>query len=41
MASDWYSKGVSLFVVDSDYSILRRGIETRMSECRAALPKAE
>jgi staphyloferrin B biosynthesis citrate synthase len=39
LASDWYSKGVSLFVVDSDYSILRRGIETRMSECRAALPR--
>jgi staphyloferrin B biosynthesis citrate synthase len=38
MAPDWHSKGVSLFVVDSDYSILRRGIETRMSECRAALP---
>jgi 2-keto-3-deoxy-L-rhamnonate aldolase RhmA len=38
--SYWRAKGVNLFVVDSDQSILRRGIETRLSECRAMLMDA-
>jgi 2-keto-3-deoxy-L-rhamnonate aldolase RhmA len=35
--SYWRAQGVNLFVVDSDQSILRRAIETRLSECRAML----
>jgi staphyloferrin B biosynthesis citrate synthase len=35
--SYWRAQGVNLFVVDSDQSILRRAIETRLSECRALL----
>ncbi|MBR0898881.1 hypothetical protein JQ616_28310 [Bradyrhizobium tropiciagri] len=37
-AASWHAKGVNLFIVDSDYAILRAGIETRMSDFRAALP---
>jgi 2-keto-3-deoxy-L-rhamnonate aldolase RhmA len=36
-AREWYDRGVSMFVVDSDLAILRKGIERRLEEFRSCM----
>jgi 2-keto-3-deoxy-L-rhamnonate aldolase RhmA len=35
-AQDWHSRGVTMYVVDSDMAILRKGVEQRIQEFRLA-----
>lgn len=37
-ARGWYDRGATMFVVDSDLAILRKGIESRLEEFRSCMP---